>query len=39
MRTKKEECIIDEMGRVSLPSLFMQLTKTRDKRQNFFAEL
>ena len=33
MRTKKEECIIDEMGRVSLPSLFMQLTKleTNDK--------
>ncbi|MFB8420529.1 AbrB/MazE/SpoVT family DNA-binding domain-containing protein [Priestia megaterium] len=33
MRTRKEECIIDEMGRVSLPSLFMQLTKleTNDK--------
>ncbi|MBX9968156.1 transition state regulator Abh [Priestia aryabhattai] len=33
MRTKKEECIIDEMGRVSLPTLFMQLTKleTNDK--------
>ncbi|MEW4238397.1 transition state regulator Abh [Priestia aryabhattai] len=33
MRTKKEECIIDEMGRVSLPSLFMQITKleTNDK--------
>ncbi|MDQ0806501.1 AbrB/MazE/SpoVT family DNA-binding domain-containing protein [Priestia megaterium] len=33
MRTKKEECIIDEMGRISLPSLFMQLTKleTNDK--------
>ncbi|MEI4526380.1 transition state regulator Abh [Priestia megaterium] len=33
MRTKKEECMIDEMGRVSLPSLFMQLTKleTNDK--------
>jgi AbrB family looped-hinge helix DNA binding protein len=33
MRTKKEECIIDEMGRVSLPSLFMQLTEleTNDK--------
>lgn len=33
MRTKKEECIIDEMGRVFLPSLFMQLTKleTNDK--------
>ncbi|PFW78712.1 transition state regulator Abh [Priestia aryabhattai] len=33
MRTKKEECIIDEMGRVSLPSLLMQLTKlkTNDK--------
>ncbi|MDG0028011.1 transition state regulator Abh [Priestia sp. Y58] len=33
MRTKKEERIIDEMGRVSLPSLFMQLTKleTNDK--------
>lgn len=33
MPTKKEECIIDEMGRVSLPSLFMQLTKlkTNDK--------
>ena len=33
MLTKKEECIIDEMGRVSLPSLFMQLTKleTNDK--------
>ncbi|MFP7732455.1 AbrB/MazE/SpoVT family DNA-binding domain-containing protein [Priestia aryabhattai] len=29
MRTKKEECIIDEMGRVSLPSLFMQLTKLK----------
>ncbi|KRE05138.1 AbrB/MazE/SpoVT family DNA-binding domain-containing protein [Priestia aryabhattai] len=29
MRTKKEECIIDEMGRVSLPSLFLQLTKLK----------
>ncbi|MDI3093326.1 transition state regulator Abh [Priestia megaterium] len=29
MRTKKEECIMDEMGRISLPSLFMQLTKLK----------